>query len=172
MLGIVLALNVFFYAVRTQVFPAPQYDQYCPAAQMPAPQTEAGCTAVSGSWIANPSDAQPNGPKGTVAPQTPMMPAGYCDVISKCQQPFQNAQDAYHLKAFVMMVAFGVLALIIGVLPIGSSIVSTGLSYGGVLAFLVASIGYWSEASSWVRLAISALALIALIYIGIRRFRD
>jgi hypothetical protein len=76
------------------------------------------------------------------------------------------------MRVFVVMVGFGVLSIVVGVLPLGSSIVSTGLSYGGVLALIIGSAQYWSEAGNWLRLAIAAIALAALIYIGLRRFRD
>ena len=89
-----------------------------------------------------------------------------------CSAAYQKADDQYQLDGFVMLVGLGVLAIIIGVLPLGSSIVSTGLSYGGVLSFVVASAQYWNDAGSWLRLAISTIALIALIYIGFKRFRD
>jgi len=163
MLGIVIALNVFFLVVRALVFPSPQYEDFCPQSRLPSPTTEQACAAQDGIW--NP--AAPEAIEAKTVGQ-----AGYCDVTTKCQKPFDEAQKSYQLKAFVLTVAFGIVALIIGVLPIGSSIVSTGLSYGGVLAFLIASIQYWNEAGSYVRLGISGLALIALIYIGIKRFRD
>jgi len=57
-------------------------------------------------------------------------------------------------------------------MPIGSSIVSSGLSYGGVLALLIASMQYWSDAGSLLRLGISAVALLILIYVGMRSFKD
>lgn len=162
MLGIVIALNVFFVVARALVFPAPQYQDFCPTPML-APQSEQSCTAANGIW--NPTPAPDATGKLTV-------PAGYCDLAYKCQKPFNDAQKSYQLKAFVMTVAFGIVALVVGVLPLGSSIVSTGLSYGGVLAFLIASVQYWNEAGSYVRLGISGLALLALIYIGLKRFRD
>ena len=60
----------------------------------------------------------------------------------------------------------------IGVLPLGSSIVSAGLSYGGVVTLVVASMQYWGEASDYVRLAIATVALLILLFLGWRRFRD
>ena len=66
----------------------------------------------------------------------------------------------------------GILSIIVGVLPLGSSIVSTGLSYGGVLAFVIAAAQYWHDAATWLQLLISVIALGALIYVGIKRFKD
>jgi hypothetical protein len=166
MLGIVIALNIFFLVANSLVFPQPKYEDYCPLANRPAPQTEKSCADVGGEWYPGTGDV-------TAGPQTtPKAPLGYCDMTSKCQKPFETAMQDHQMKTFVLMVGFGVLSIIVGVLPIGSSIVSTGLSYGGVLALVIGAAQYWSEAGDWLRLAIAALALAALIYIGIRRFRD
>jgi hypothetical protein len=99
-------------------------------------------------------------------------PAGYCDLFQKCQPLFDEAHKQYAMYSFVVMIGLGILSIIVGVLPIGSSIVSTGLSYGGVLALLVASVGYWGEAGNLLKLGMSFIALVALIYIGVKRFKD
>ncbi|MDR3546976.1 MAG: hypothetical protein P4M11_01640 [Candidatus Pacebacteria bacterium] len=153
MLGIVVVLNLFFTVIRSLVFPEPQYDNSCPATTVSAPETQSACTSAGGTW---------NGAAKT----------GYCDTTSKCNAMYQTAESQYQLNSFIMLIALGIVAIIVGVLPLGSSIVSTGLSYGGVLSFIIASVQYWGEAGNWLRLGISVIALVALIYIGIRRFRD
>ena len=164
MLGIVVLLNVFFVVARGLIFPAPQYTDFCPV-PTPVAETATSCTQNEGQWIPS---ASPTSVKET-APQTP---SGYCDYSQKCQKPYDAAEKAYQTKSFVFLIGLGILALIVGILPLGSSIVSTGLSYGGVLAFIVASVGYWHDATQLIQLAISALALAALIYIGLKRFKD
>jgi hypothetical protein len=166
MLGIVIILNVFFVVLRGLIFTSPQYTDYCPAST-PVAETSASCMKAGGDWI--PSEAPtPVDSKATA----PVTPGGYCDYTQKCQKPYDAAQKAYETKSFVLMVALGLVAIIIGVLPLGSSIVSTGLSYGGVLAFVIASAQYWNDATQFIQLGISALALAALIYIGLKSFRD
>ncbi|MDB5195239.1 MAG: protein of unknown function with transrane region [Parcubacteria group bacterium] len=162
MLGIVVALNIFFIVANSLIFLQVKYEDFCPLANQPSPQSETACTSAGGVW--NPV------PDANMA--KPVAPSGYCDLTTKCQKPYQDASQQRQMKVFTLMVGFGVLAIIVGVLPLGSAIVSTGLSYGGVLALIIGSAQYWSEAGNWLRLGISALALIALIYIGIRRFRD
>jgi len=161
MLGIVVALNIFFFVANSLVFPQVKYEDFCPANQ-PSPVSADACTTAGGAW--NPvSDENATAPKA---------PDGYCDMTSKCQTPYEKASEQRQMKVFVLMVALGVVSIVVGVLPLGSSIVSTGLSYGGVLALIVGAAQYWSEAGNLLKLGISGLALIALIYIGIRRFRD
>jgi hypothetical protein len=90
----------------------------------------------------------------------------------KCNSQYQAAESNYATQSFIFLVVLGVLALIVGILPLGSSIVSSGLSYGGVLAFIVASVAYWNDAPQITQLGISLVALGALIYIGFNSFRD
>jgi hypothetical protein len=165
MLGIVILLNIVFVVARGVIFPAPVYDNSC-VASTPVTYNQTSCTTAGGNWV----------PSATVAPvtskPTAANPGGYCDYTQKCEKPFEAAQQDYATKSFIFLIALGVVALIVGILPLGSSIVSTGLSYGGVLAFIVASVGYWNDAPQLTQLGISLVALGALIYIGFKRFRD
>lgn len=164
LLGIVIALNLFFVAGRSFVVAEPSYDDFCPTRVQPA-ATEAACIEQDGVWVATPEDASVT---AVVKPN----PAGYCDLYQKCQPLYEQAMKDFQLYAFVFMVAAGVIALIAGVVPMGSSIVSSGLSYGGVLALLIAAFGYWDDAGQLIRLIMSVIALGALLFIGIRRFKD
>jgi len=168
MLGIVIILNVFFNVIIAIAYPAPIYEDYCPQKNVTATDV-ASCDAQGGVWntyVPGPSDDS-----GFSATKS-MPPTGYCDMYTKCQKPYQVVFDQHALYAFVLMVGLGIVAFVIGLIPLGSSIVSSGLSYGGVLAFIIASIQYWGSAGNWIRLAISAVGLIVLLYIGWRRFRD
>jgi hypothetical protein len=167
MLGIVIILNVFFTVIVALAYPEPQYNDYCPVQPAVTPVDAATCDAQGGIW--NATAAPASTATGTIKPATPV---GYCDMYAKCQKPYQAAMDQHALYAFVIMVGLGLVALIAGFMPLGSSIVSSGLSYGGVLAFIIGSIQYWGSAGNWIRLFISAVGLIALLYIGWRHFRD
>jgi hypothetical protein len=163
MLGIIILLNVFFVVGRGLLFTSPQYTDFCPVST-PLAETASTCAKNGGDWVAS-------GPAALGT--TPKTQGGYCDYTQKCQKPYDAAEMTYETESFVFLVVLGVLSILIGVfVPLGSSIVSTGLSYGGVLAFIVASVGYWHDATQLIQLVISALGLAALIYIGIKRFRD
>lgn len=164
LLGIVIALNLFFLVGRSLVLPEPLFDEYCPTTVQPA-ATEATCVAQDGVWVPTPNDPSVT---AVVKPNQ----AGYCDLYQKCQPLYDTARSEYEMYSFVIMVGLGVLSLIAGVIPMGSSIVSSGLSYGGVLALIIAAGSYWSEAGNLLRLLVSVIALGALIYVGIKRFKD
>ncbi len=91
---------------------------------------------------------------------------------AECQMLYQTASEQHALHAFTLMIGLGIAALITGFIPIGSSIVSSGLSYGGVLALIVGAASYWNMAGNWTRLIITAIGLMILLYIGWRRFSD
>lgn len=165
LIGIVVILNIFFSVVLALAYPAPVYENYCPQQNI-TPTTSAACDAQGGVWNAY-TPAPP--PATDVAyPKT----TGYCDMYAKCQKPYQAAQEQHALYAFIIMVSLGVIALILGFIQMGSSIVSSGLSYGGVVALIIGSAQYWGTAGNWIRLAISTAGLLALLYIGWRRFKD
>ncbi|MCX6786570.1 MAG: hypothetical protein NTU85_01985 [Candidatus Kaiserbacteria bacterium] len=170
MLGIVIILNVFFTVIVALAYPSPEYNDYCPNIQQTtAPADAITCDAQGGVWNSyTPSSPDVSAPSAAKS----MSSSGYCDMYAKCQKPYQAAVDHRALYAFVIMVGLGVVALVIGLIPLGSSIVSSGLSYGGVLAFIIGSMEYWGSAGNWIRLGISTVGLVALLYIGWRRFRD
>ncbi len=162
MLGIVIILNVFFSVLTIVIFPEPKYEDFCPSSlrfEVP-PNTQAACEARDGVWIHS----------SEYTPKTDA--AGYCDLCAKQQQPYEVAREDHALKAFVLMIGLGLVALVVGLMPLGSSMVASGLSYGGVLAFIIGSMSYWGTADNWVRLAIAGVGLVALLGIGLKRFKD
>ena len=167
-LGIVIVLNVFFWVLVSMVLPTPQYADFCPQSQVvPTYDSEASCTKAGGQWTATPTDA-------TAAPVPAKAPTvvGYCNPDYTCSQNFSDASATHARNAFIALVALGVVAIIAGVFVPGSAIVSSGLSYGGVLSLVTGAISYWGDAASWIRLGISFAALVALLYLGLRRFKD
>ena len=163
LIGIVVILNIFFNVVLALAYPAPKYDDFCPQRTV-TPTTAAACDEQGGVW----NEYSPAPVTDITSPKF----TGYCDMYAKCQKPYEAANDQHALYAFVLMTVLGVVALILGFVPLGSSIVSSGLSYGGVVALVVGSAQYWGTAGNWIRLAIASAGLIALLYIGWRRFRD
>lgn len=166
MIGIVVVLNIFFNVVLALAYPAPEYNDYCPQVTRDATDAVA-CDAQGGVWHDYTATEKP----------VPVVPGesqatGYCDRDAKCQAPYEVARNDHALYAFVIMTVLGVAAILTGLVPLGSSIVSTGISYGGVVALIIGSMQYWGTAGNWIRLGIISVGLVALIVIGLRRFRD
>lgn len=161
LIGIVVILNVFFSVLVSIVFPEPTYEAFCPTQQVqPSYGSQESCIAAGGQWSDTPS------------PKVAGTPLGYCDPQYTCRIKYTDALQSHAKDAFIAYVVLGVLVLIAGLIPMGSSIVSSGLSYGGVIALIIGSGQYWGTAGKWIRLAIAVAGLIALLYVGIRRFKD
>lgn len=155
-LGIVVILNVLFAVVISLAVPTPQLADYCPTPTT-TPADAASCDAAGGVWTES---------------STLTQPSGYCDLYGKCQGPLTSAMDKQALYSFAILVGLGILSILVGFAPLGSSAISSGFSYGGVVALVIASVAYWGTADNWVRLVIALAALIALLAAGWRRFRD
>ena len=147
---------------------------YCPVNQVTeSPTTAAECVAVGGGWTSNVSYTAP-----VPVPQksTPVIvstqPAGYCDVNFTCQKNFTAAESVYNRNVFVVLVILGVLVLVAGFFITVSSAVSLGLSLGGILALVIGSVRYWSDMNDYLRVAVLAVALIVLIFMGIKKAKD
>ncbi len=164
--GIAIILNVFFFVVVQMIIPTPDYDSYCPQPVAQA-TTKISCASQNGIW-----NQYPQTRYGTPKVSPIEGVSGYCDYQTKCLPLYKTAINNQHLYAFVLMTVFGIIALVVGVVPIGASIVSSGLSYGGVIALIIGSIQYWGSAPSLLKLIISGIALCVLIYLGMRRFKD
>lgn len=159
-IGIAIVLNIFFAVAIQTITPAPQFDDFCEPQQVRSSiNTQEECVAIGGQWNEH-------------APKLENEPAGYCNEHFTCSQQYQDAQEEYTRNIFVALVVLGALSLLAGYLLRISPAVSAGLSYGGVLTFIIATIRYWGEAGDILRLAIVAFALIALITIGIKKFSE
>lgn len=160
--GIIIVLNLFFAVAIQTVYPAPEFNTFCEDRQVnQAYEDEASCLAVGGQWNEN------AGPK-----TTPDDPIGWCNPNFTCANEYQDAQKEYSRNVFIALIVLGALSIGAGFALRISPAVSAGLSYGGVLSFVIASIRYWGEAGDFIRLAIVAIALIALIGIGVKKFRE
>ena len=165
-IGIIIVLNLFFSVAIETAYPQPQYDNFCTQAQVtPVYEDETSCVEAGGQW---------NPPYKTSAdrPVSVDEPQGYCNVYFTCNQEYQDAQEGYARNVFVILIVLGALSIAAGFALRVSPAVSAGLSYGGVLSFIIAAIRYWGEAGDLVRLAIVAAALVALIAIGVKKFKE
>ena len=164
-LAIVIVLNLFFnYAIHL-VYEAPQWENFCPTKQVNiAPTNQAQCVAEGGQWNENSYYPEPEISKP--------IPAGYCDINFTCSQEFNNYQSVYNRNVFLILVGAGLATLLLSLFVALTSPVSLGLSLGGVLSIVVGSIRYWSEMQDYLRVILLALALILLIWLGIKKFRE
>lgn len=166
-----MVLNLFFHFSTRLVYKQPKWENFCRVEQVNVqPQNQKDCLARGGSWNegAKP-DAMVEG-----APEVKSVPKlvnNYCDVNYTCQKEFEEANNLYRRNVFLILVVLGVLSLVLGLMLMVNEPISLGLSYGGVLAFIIASVQYWSAMDDYLRVIILGLALIVLIMLAYKKFK-
>ncbi|MBI2097489.1 MAG: hypothetical protein HYT46_00935 [Candidatus Vogelbacteria bacterium] len=164
-LAIMIVLNLFFNYTIQLVYDEPRWEDFCPVSppSEPAPETAAECVSRGGVWSGE-EVMRPQVPK-------PVGYVGYCDLDFQCRQDFETADKLYRRNVFVILVAAGLVSLAAGLLSAVGA-VSLGLSFGGVVSFIIASVRYWSDMDDYLRVIILAAALIILIWLGLKKFRQ
>ena len=164
-IGIVIVINMFFNYAISLIYSAPQYNNYCkPTQVIEAVTTKDACLNKGGQWNEN-SYMEP-----TVAGKTVVN--GSCDLQYTCRNEYDSASKVYERNIFVTLMILGII-LVAGSFALAFNwILSVSASMGGILSIVIASIRYWSEADNWLRVAILFVALVALIYFAVRKFKD
>ena len=166
-IGIIVVLNLFFNYAISLFYKEPDYNAFFPQQQVVEPiTTKEACLNVGGQWTEAP--AQPISKGGYTTP-VPGQPSSYCNPDFTKQQEFSDAQKVYQRTIFIILVVLGVISLVLGVF-IANEIVTLGLSWGGVLSLIIASMRYWSSADNLIRVLILGFALAVLIWLAIRKF--
>ncbi len=171
--GIVIVLNLFFtYAIKV-FYPEPQYNNFCKEKQVRiVPDTKADCLTVGGQWTDG-KYIQKNLP-GYNTLEIPIIKTeskGYCNPDFTCRQNYENATSFYGRNVFVALVILGVVSIIGSLFIASIEAVALGFSLGGVLALIIGTVRYWSAMDDYLRVVVLAIALIALIWIGIKKFK-
>lgn len=168
--GIVVVLNLFFNYSVTLVYKTPTWDAFCPAEKYSTQYTTKDiCVANGGLWQEN-----------TIPPDTkytqsvPAQPEvrSFCDQTYTCGRQFNDAHKIYNRNVFILLVLFGVLSIALGSYLVSISAVSLGLSFGGVLSFIIGSFNYWSDMQDWLRVAVLGAALVALIWVAVKKIKE
>jgi hypothetical protein len=174
-LSIVIVLNLFFnFAIET-AYNRPVYEDFCGTRTeqvVKNPQTETQCVAEGGQWTEDNITSRELMPVdgSTEIKQTI---SGWCDPDFTCRQELDTAREFYNRNVFIVLVFLGLISLGLGVFlsSIGSA-VSLGLSLGGTLSFVIASMRYWADMDDYLRVVVLGLALIALIAVGVKKFKE
>ncbi|MFZ3020374.1 MAG: hypothetical protein WA051_02585 [Minisyncoccia bacterium] len=161
-IGIVVVLNLFFNYALSLIYKQPDFALFCPnTAQVVEANTKDSCVAKGGQWNENTAYS----PQKTEA-------KGYCDLQFTCRQDYDSAQKSYDRNVFVTLVILGALCVAGGNFMKGNMTIGQSLSLAGVLSFIVASMRYWTSANDAVKVIILAIALIILIWVALKKFKD
>jgi len=171
-IAIVIVLNLFFTFAIQLGYKEPMRETFCPQRQIvESLDTKEACIAVGGQWAENGAEYYGKPRVSSLDPANPE-PKGSCWPEYTCQQEYEAVMSVYNRNVFVILIVLGVLSLGAGYAVAMSSAVSLGLSLGGVLALIIASMRYWSNMDDILRVVILAIALASLIWFGIKKFKD
>lgn len=160
--GIVIVTNLFLNYLISLVYTEPKYDDFCKQEQVvSAVETQDACLAVGGQWNANELNYQTEPAK-----------KGYCDVYFTCSKKYDEVYSSYNRNVFVALVVAGVLMLAASFALVFNFILSAAFSSAGILSIIIASMRYWQDADNLLRVIILFLALLALIYFAVRKFKN
>lgn len=170
--GIIIVLNLFFNYALSLLYKEPEFNAFCPTAQVvTVPDTQKACVDKGGQWTNNNNIYyQKMTPTGAIRPGS--QPAGYCDLQYTCRTSFDKAIKNYNRNVFVVLVLLGALSVLVGNFFKGNEVISNGLALGGVLSFVIASIRYWSAANDLIRVVILGIALALLVWIALKKFKN
>lgn len=110
----------------------------------------------------------------TVKPGMSTQPerVAWCDVTFTCQKQFNDAQKMYNRNVFIALVILGAVSLVVSFFIVNITAVSLGLSLGGVLSLIVGSMRYWDDMEDYLRVIVLGFALIALIWLGVKKIQE
>ncbi len=167
-IGIAIVINLFLtYLVRV-VYHEPLFEDFCLEKQVnEVIETKEACIEIGGQWNENNVKSMPVVQRGDV-----FEPNGYCNTTFTCQKQFDDVNKVYNRNVFIVFVIAGIILLGGSVFLAGAEAVSLGLSFGGVLALIIGSTTYWSDMEDILRVVILGFALIALIFVAWKKFRD
>jgi len=168
-IAIVIVTNLFFNYVISLVYTEPMAQNYCPAETYNKVYTSSEqCLANGGMWSEQvvPGEINPN-----IKTPTPVRTqvTGYCNATYSCEKKYETASHLYNRNIFIILVALGVTIIALGAY-IGIPMLTAAFAWSGVLSILIASLRYWGNAGSLIRVLILGAALAALIWLAVKKF--
>lgn len=173
-LGIVIISNLFLVYAIDVFYDKPEYKYFCEEKQVQIiPETQKECLSVGGKWTEDRYIQRGLPTPGEVSiPVIETERKGWCNPDYTCREEFNVANTVYNRDVFIILVIVGV-ALIIGSLFIATyNAVSLGMSLAGVLALIIGTVRYWSDMDDYIRVIVLGIALVMLIWVGIKKFKD
>ncbi len=174
-LAIALVLNLFVNYGISVFYKAPQYNDFCtdqyrygPYPAKISPELyylQQNCTQVTVSEDLQKSCAEQKGYISYKYNSTGCPTESYCET---CGARFDDVNQQRNSNVFVILVVFGVAAIIAGLL-IKAEAVANGFLVGGILSLLIAAIRNWGQLQDVLKFAILGIVLALLIWIGYKK---
>jgi hypothetical protein len=159
-LSIVIVANLFFNYALSLTLNSPDRETFCPFEKTSQSiGTKEMCEQEDGIWIINNTSTKEE-------------QEGYCDLYINCNAKYEEVAKVYEQKVFIALVVIGIVVLGASFFVSTTPVLSSALALTAVLDFVVASIRYWSYSDELLKVIILFVALIALIYLAVKKFTD
>lgn len=169
--GIALVANLFLNYALDAFYPSPKYETFCPQKQVQeAVLTKEACLGKGGQWSEN-VVSKYGTPFPTPVGSSPEI-VGSCNENYTCDIGFRDAMKMYNRNVFIVLVLAGTAMLIGSIFASAVEAVALGFSFAGVLSLIIGTIRYWESMDERLRVVVLGFALVSLVWIGIKKFRD
>jgi hypothetical protein len=167
LVGIAILVNVFLVYVVRVFYHEPSFTDFCPEERVvKQASNQESCLASGGQWNENGLTGAFSGYSEKAAV------SDFCDEQFTCSRSFTDATSLYNRNSFVIFVIVGAALLLCSPFVRDAKTVSSALSLGGVIALIFGSMRYWSDMDDRLRVVTSGVALLALLIISWKRFKD
>ena len=159
-LAIVIVLNLFFNVGVRTFYPAPKYENYCPAKIFETNyETRDACVAAGGAWRAEP----------TRVVETKQI-VGSCDANATCQKEYNDVQSVYNRN---VLLSFSPQNPFTRDWDVSSKRFGRcqRIALRRVAFYVIATIRFWSNMDDYVRFVILGIVLAFLISLGSKTSR-
>ena len=173
--AIAIVLNLFINYGISVFYKAPQYDDFCKDSGRPYPykiypaepqlQQQKECAVVEVSEELQNSCSEQKGYVAFKYNSTGCPTEAYCEL---CGKMFNDVNNKRNSNVFVILVVFGVIA-IIGGMVMNAEAVANGFLFGGILSLIIAAIRNWGQLSDILKFAILGIVLALLIWVGYKK---
>ncbi|MBI2550456.1 hypothetical protein HYV83_04735 [Candidatus Woesearchaeota archaeon] len=171
--AIAIVLNLFINYGISVFYKAPQYNDFCtdqsryapyPAKPYPdvAPQN---CTPVFPSQELKDSCTEQKGYINYKYNDNGCATEAYCEL---CNKTFDDVNQKRNSNVFVILVVFGVVAIVAGFV-LKAEAVANGFLFGGILSLVIAAIRNWGQLQDIFKFIILGAVLALLIWIGYKK---
>jgi len=168
---LILTISVSVYGVNI-FLDEPKYEDFCSSERFPkiVGERDLICPAVcvemyeilNNECIIN-SCGSGCGPDGV----NTFDKLNQCEIIlsgKNCYDLYDNAQEEYSKKVFLIALPLGIIVIALGALVFGLESVGAGLMGGGVGIILYGVGAFWRFADDWLKFVLSLAGLILLIW--------
>lgn len=159
----IIITNLFFYYAISFVSPEPKRESFCPLIRTEQYMTAESCVGAGGEW-----QSFGYSPRQTTDAIQNQEPTGWCNADYTCQQEYEAVKSVYNKNVFIVMIIISILMVVGGVLvPI--EVLSLGMVWSGVLALLIATIRFWSDANNLMKVIILGIGIAVLTWLAVKK---